>query len=197
MFHNIPESVKERMRYLEEIDTKDRIDGTPRLQRLRQISPETGKLISILVANTPNGEILEIGTSAGYSTLWIALACSNKKKKIKTFEILKEKIEMAKQTFKKTDLTDKIKLIESDARDYLNNYKNISFCFLDAEKEIYQECYDIIIPKMVKGGLFIAHNAINHSIALESMLNQALNDYRVDGIIVPIDDKGLLLCKKN
>lgn len=43
MLHNIPEPVKNRMKYLENIDTEDRVDGTPRMERLRQIPPETGK----------------------------------------------------------------------------------------------------------------------------------------------------------
>ena len=45
MFHTIPESIKKRMEYLEEQDRKDRVDGTPRMERLRQIPPETGKFI--------------------------------------------------------------------------------------------------------------------------------------------------------
>ncbi len=195
MFHNIPKLIKERIKYLEEIDSRDRINGTPRLERLRQIPPETGKFLALMAASAPNGEILEIGTSAGYSTLWIALACKNNNKKITTFEILKEKIKMAKETFKTTKLENKIDLIEGNVLQYLHNYKNISFCFLDAEKAIYQKCYDLIIPNMIKGGIFIADNAISHYDRLKLMLENVLNDYRVDGIIVPLG-KGLLLCKK-
>ena len=99
MFHNIPESIKMRMEYLEELDKRDRLDGTPRMNRLRQIPPETGKFISILAASAPKGEFLEIGTSAGYSTLWIALACQLTNSKLTTFEILKEKAELAERHF--------------------------------------------------------------------------------------------------
>ena len=69
MFHNIPEKIRKCMEYLEEIDSKDRNDGTSRLRRLRQIPPETGKFLSILAASAPKGKFIEIGTSAGYSTL--------------------------------------------------------------------------------------------------------------------------------
>lgn len=195
MFHNISENVRERMEYLEEIDSKDRIDGTSRLKRLRQIPPETGKFISILAASAPEGEFIEIGTSAGYSTLWITLACKLIGNKIITFEILEEKIKLAKKTFQLTDMEDYVELIEGDARNYLKNYKNIAFCFLDAEKEVYEECYDIIIPNMVKGGLLIADNAINHYETLKPMINKALSDQRVDALAVPIG-KGELLCRK-
>ncbi len=86
-------------------------------------------------------------------------------------------------------------MILGDAREYLNDIKNIAFCFLDAEKEVYSECYDLVIPNMVKGGILIADNAINHYETLKQMLDRALTDYRVDALIVPIG-KGELLCRK-
>lgn len=195
MFHNIAEKVRKRMEHLEKIDSNDRIDGTPRLKRLRQIPPETGKFISILAASAPEGDFIEIGTSAGYSTLWIALVCKLIGTKIITFELLEDKIKLAKETFYQTDMEDYIELIEGDARKYLKNYKNIAFCFLDAEKEIYEECYDLVVPNMVNGGILIADNAINHYETLKPMINKALTDQRVDALVVPIG-KGELLCRK-
>jgi caffeoyl-CoA O-methyltransferase len=191
----IPELVKKRMKYLEELDANDRGDGTPRMQRLRQIPPETGRFLSIIAASAPKGDFIEIGTSAGYSTMWIVLACIEKGTKIKTFEILGEKIELAKETFQQTKIEDYVDLIEGDARDYLKEEKNISFCFLDAEKEVYSDCYDLIIPNMVKGGLLVADNAINHYETLKPMIQKALSDERVDSLVVPIG-KGELLCRK-
>lgn len=195
MFHNIPENIKKRMEYLEDIDSRDRNDGTPRLRRLRQITPDTGRFLSILAASAPKGEFLEIGTSAGYSTLWIAIACNLTENKVITFEILNEKVEIAKETFKITEMEHYIELIEGDARKFIKNFKKISFCFLDAEKEIYEECYDLVIPNMVRGGIFVADNAINHYETLKPMLDKALADKRVDALIVPIG-KGELLCRK-
>lgn len=196
MLHNIPESVKKRMEYLEKMDSEERVNGTPRLERLRQIPPETGKFLSILAAGAPNGEFLEIGTSGGYSTMWIALACIEKGIKIKTFEILEEKIKLAKETFRESKIANYVELVEGDARGFLEKEKNISFCFLDAEKEVYEDCYDLIIPNMVKGGLLVADNAINHYKILKPMIDKALSDKRVDALIVPIG-KGLLFCRKN
>jgi caffeoyl-CoA O-methyltransferase len=196
MFHNIPEIMKARMHFLERIDSKDREDGTPRMQRLRQVPPETGKFLALLAASAPKGEFIEIGTSAGYSSLWISLACENHGAKLKTHEILESKIKLAKETIRYTKREEYIALIEGDARKFLNAYKGIAFCFLDAEKEIYEECYDLVIPKMTKGGIFIADNAINHYETLETMINKALKDPRVDAIIIPIG-KGELLCRKS
>ena len=195
MLHNIPELVKKRMAYLEKIDAEDRGDETPRMQRLRQIPPETGKFLSIIAAGAPNGEFIEIGTSGGYSTMWIALACIERGIKIKTFEILEEKIKLAKETFRESKMAKYVELVEGDARDYLDKEKNISFCFLDAEKEVYDDCYDLIVPSMVKGGILVADNAINHYEVLKPMIDKALSDERVDALIVPIG-KGELLCRK-
>ena len=195
MFHNLPDSVTRRMKFLEELDSIDRNDGTPRLERLRQIPPETGKFLSILAASAPAGKFIEIGTSAGYSTLWIALACKLLGTTVTTFEILKEKVKIAKETFRETNMGDFIELIEGDARNYIEKYGNIAFCFLDAEKEVYEDCYDLVIPNMVYGGILVADNAINHYETLKPMLDKALNDDRVDALIVPIG-KGVLLCRK-
>jgi len=66
---------------------------------------------------------------------------------------------------------------------------------LDAEKDIYTECYEKIIPNMVKGGVFVADNAINHIEALRPFINRVLIDERVDAMVVPIG-KGELVCRK-
>ena len=194
MFHEIPNIILERMKYLEEIDSRDREDGTPRMKRLRQVPRETGKFLSIMAAAAPTGQYIEIGTSAGYSTLWIALACLLKGTKITTYELLNEKVKMAKETILLTKLEDVINLIEGDARDHIKTHDDIAFCFLDAEKEIYEDCYDLIIPRMVKGGLLVADNAINHYETLKPMINKALTDTRVDALVVPIG-KGELICR--
>ena len=195
MFHNIPTAIIERMRYLEAIDAKDRQDGTERLQRLRQIPAETGKFIAMLAASAPEGDYIEIGASAGYSTLWLGLACRLLGRKLTTFEVLEEKAKLAEETFRMAGVEDVVELITGDAREHLQNYNNISFCFLDAEKEIYSDCYDLIIPNIISGGILIADNAINHAETLKPMLDKALSDERVDALVVPIG-KGELVCRK-
>jgi predicted O-methyltransferase YrrM len=195
MFHSIRPSVLDRMHFLEQIDSRDREDGTSRLERLRQVPPETGQFLALLAANAPEGVYLEIGTSAGYSTLWIALACELLSRRVTTFEVLPEKAKLARDTFRSAQMEEVVTLVEGDAKLHLSQYKNIAFCFLDAEKEVYGDCYEAIIPKLVKGGLLVADNAINHRETLKPMLDRALVDERVDALIVPIG-KGVLVCRK-
>ncbi len=195
MFHNIDPQILERMQHLERLDAADRKDGTPRMQRLRQIPPLTGQFIAQMAACAPDGNWIEIGTSAGYSTLWLALACRELGKKITTFEILPEKARLAQETFRLAAVENEVELIHGDALAHLPKYKNISFCFLDAEKEIYRECYEIVIPNMVRGGLLIADNAINHRAILQPMIEHALQDKRIDACVLPIG-MGELMCRK-
>jgi predicted O-methyltransferase YrrM len=195
MFHDITTEVLKRMDYLEGIDQKDRNDGTPRMQRLRQIPPETGKFIALIASNCPNGEFIEIGTSAGYSTMWLSLVAKERNIRIKTFEILPEKIKIAKETFKRAGIENYVELIEGDFLEYKKKISNIAFCFLDAEKEIYEKSFDIVSPNLVKNGFIVADNAISHYEKIKPMIIKAENDTRFDCLIVPIG-KGEFLCRK-
>ena len=195
MFHTIRQPILDRMMFLEAIDASDRQDGTPQSRRLRQIPPETGKFLALSAANAPEGLIVEIGTSAGYSTLWISLACEMAHRTITTFEVLPEKVLLARETFRIAQMERIIKLVEGDARNYLSQFENIAFCFLDAEKDIYAECYEAVIPRLVRGGLLIADNVISHREALQPLINRALSDGRVDALVVPIGT-GDLVCRK-
>jgi caffeoyl-CoA O-methyltransferase len=195
MFHEISPAMLARMRYLERLDAQDRADGTPRMQRLRQIPPATGQFIALLAASAPPGIYLEIGASAGYSTLWLALAARPAGRRLVTFEVLPEKTQLARETFKLAEVEDTVQLVEGDARRYLSRYEDIAFCFVDAEKEVYAECYDSIIPRLVKGGLLVADNALSHQAELQPLLDRALTDERVDALIVPMGT-GELICRK-
>jgi predicted O-methyltransferase YrrM len=184
------------MRYLERIDSRDRDDGTPHLKRLRQIPPETGRFLALLSSMAPDGLRIEIGTSAGYSTLWLALADRNERTKIITFEILGEKAQIARETFKVAGIEYLVELIVGDARQLLTRYNDIGFCFIDAEKEVYADCYEAVVPKLVPGGLLAADNVISHRDTLKLWLDRVREDGRVDSLVIPIG-KGILLCRKN
>jgi predicted O-methyltransferase YrrM len=183
------------MCHLERIDALDRQDGTPRLQRLRQIPPETGRFIALLAAGTPAGMWLEIGTSAGYSTLWLALACRQAGRRVTTFEVLEDKARLARETFRVAGVEDVVDLVVGDAQEYLPRYEKVAFCFLDAEKQVYRACYEAVVPNLVPGGLLVADNAINHAEVLKPLLDRTLTDGRVDALIVPIGN-GELVCRR-
>jgi predicted O-methyltransferase YrrM len=109
--------------------------------------------------------------------------------------VLEDKAKLARETFRLACVEDVVECVVGDAREHLQNLKDIAFCFLDAEKEIYGDCYEIVVPNLVSGGLLVADNAINHRKTLWPMLDRALSDERVDALIVPIG-KGELVCRK-
>lgn len=195
MFHQIPEKILRRMQELEKQDTRDRTDGTEKVLRLRQIPPETGRYLAFMAASAPEGSFVEVGTSAGYSSLWISLALKERGEKLVTFEINPEKANIAQETIRKTGTESHIHSIRGDARAYLASTKEIAFAFLDAEKEIYEDCYELIIPNLVPGGILIADNIISHREILQPFVDHAKSDTRVDALTIPIG-KGLLLCRK-
>jgi len=195
MFHNIPESILKRMRELEGQDALDREDGTPHLQRLRQIPPVTGKFLVLLCASAPKGGVLEIGTSGGYSSLWLSLACKERGDRLTTFEILEEKAARAYETFEAAEVSKEIQLIHGDAREVVAGYANVAFCFLDAEKDTYMDVYEKVLPNIVTGGILAADNVTSHAEELAGFVSHAENDPRVDALVVPIG-KGVLVCRK-
>ena len=195
MFHEIPSRIVNRMRELEAMDKRDQEDGTSHLERLRQIAPQTGRFLAILAGSAPEGKYIEIGTSGGYSALWLTLACREVGQKLITYELLEEKAKLARETFCAAGVEDVVELVVGDAREYLSRLGNISFCFLDAEKDVYSDCYEAVVPKLVAGGILVADNAISHSQTLQPMLDRALSDERVDAVIVPIGG-GELVCRR-
>ncbi len=195
MFHEIPEPILGVMADLEAQDSVDREDGTPRLQRLRQIPPDTGRFIALLAASAPESAWLEIGTSAGYSALWLTLACRERGRTLTTYEVLPSKAAMAAETFAAAGVSDVVDLVEEDFLQHAESVGEIAFCFLDAEKEVYGSCYDAVVPKLVPGGLLVADNAINHRATLQPMIDAAFADSRVDALVVPIGT-GELVCRK-
>jgi caffeoyl-CoA O-methyltransferase len=195
MFHDIPPLVQQRMADLEAVDARDRLDGTPKIRRLRQIPPETGKLLAFLAAAAPQGLVLEIGTSGGYSSLWLALACRQRRDRLVTFEENADKVALARQTFLLAGVDEFITVVQGDALDLLPRYPGVAFCFLDIEKDVYSACYRGVVPNLVPGGLFCADNVISHASELEGFLAEVAADPRLDVLVLPVG-KGVMVCRR-
>jgi predicted O-methyltransferase YrrM len=183
------------MAYLESIDARDRQDGTPKAQRLRQIPPETGRFLALIAASAPPGPVLEIGASGGYSGLWLILACMQRRDRLTTFEVAENKVQLAQETFAAAGVESHVRLVFGDARPRLAEFEQIAFCFLDAEKEVYPECHELVVPRLAPGGFLVADNIISHQEELAGFVERALMDERVDALVVPVG-KGLLVCRR-
>ena len=196
MLHDIPDAVLGRMKKLERLDRKHRKAGLEQELRLRQVPPGTGRLLALLAVGSPPGNWLELGTSGGYSALWLSLACREAGATLTTVELRAAKVDIARETFAEAGVEDVVELVHADALEYLRTAGNISFCFLDTAKEIYRECYDLIVPRLVHGGLLVVDNVVSHANALRPMLDFVASDPRVDSVLVPVG-RGELVCRKS
>ena len=183
------------MAELEARDAADRLDGTAHLARLRQVPRETGEFLALLCAAAPPGPAIEIGTSAGYSTMWLALACRQSARRLTTYEVLAEKVELARATMALAGIEDVVEVVHGDFRGDAARWHGVGFCFLDAEKDVYDACYDLVVGAMAPGGLLVADNVISHAAVLEPFVTRVLTDDRVDAVVVPIG-KGELVARR-
>ena len=195
MFHHIPDDVLARMRELERMDSIERRKGMAPFERLRQVPSGTGRFLALIAAAAPEGEFIEIGTSGGYSALWISLACRAIGRRLTTYEIAEAKVALATETFRKAGVDDIVTIVAGDVRDHVGEQSSVSFCFLDAEKKLYEECFEAVIPNMVSGGLLVADNLISHAGDLAGFLDRAESDERIDTMVAPVGE-GVLLARR-
>jgi len=178
------------------------LDEIPSEKRLNCISKNIGMFYNILLKSIDARNILEIGTSVGYSGLWFADAAmsniqSQNKGTIITIDREKFKIENATRNFKEAGINSLIKIKEGDARTILHDIKDefkenfFDFIFIDADKESYIEYFDLCLPLVRKGGIIAADN-----ILFPERFNQLMANYvsyvrkksNVQSVTVPIDN---------
>lgn len=185
------------MRRLEEQDARDRTDGSSRELRLRQIPREVGEFLHSLVLAANARRIVEIGTSGGYSTLWLALAAQQTGGRVTTFEADPAKIELARRSFADAALTDVIDLRHADALDGLGAPPgSIHLVFLDAEKSVYEPLLDPIVEALRPGGVLVADNLKSHAQELAPFRDRALSHPALTGLVVPIGRGELFVVKR-
>ena len=165
-----------------------------RLHRYRNIEPESGQFLSMLIRAQQSKSILEIGTSTGYSTLWLAEAARQTQAMITTLEVDAERVAQAKQYATEIDLADLINFKVIDAQVYLKEEQEIfDFILLDAERDAYVSYWPHLSRLLkAKGGLLVVDNVISHAAEVEEFIALIQQDPRFIMSIVPIG-AGLLM----
>lgn len=165
-----------------------------RLHRYRNIEPESGRFLSMLIRAQQSKSILEIGTSTGYSTLWLAEAARQTQAMITTLEVDAERVIQAKQYATEIDLADLINFKVIDAQVYLEAEKEIfDFILLDAERDAYVSYWPHLSRLLkAKGGLLVVDNVISHAAEVEEFIALIQQDPRFIMSIVLIG-AGLLM----
>ena len=127
--------------------------------------------------------------------MWLALAARERAARLLTFEILPEKARLARETFAAADVGDAVELREQDAVAGIDALDAVSFCFLDAEKDVYLRCWKALAGKLVPGALVLADNAISHREEMADFLEAVAADPAFDSVVVPIG-LGVLLARR-
>ena len=132
-------------------------------EQMLNITPDTGLFLSILIQATKARRVLEIGTSNGYSTMWIADALENSDGAVITVEVSSKKAELAKKNFAMSGLSECIELHIIDVQDFLESQDDDSFdiVFLDAERSQYVSYWNHIRRVLKSGGLLLVDNALS------------------------------------
>ena len=133
--------------------------------RMLAITKETGELLNMILRLKNAKNMLEIGMSTGYSTIWCAESISEQSGKIITIEQNPSKIKRAKENFQKAGVTDTITIMEGLAMQILTElslkqkYKKFfDFVLIDADKENVKEYFDLIFPMVSIGGIIVTDN---------------------------------------
>ena len=151
------------------------------------IPPDTGEFFYILVLISKAKNILEVGTSNGYSTIWLGEAVKQNKGKITTIEISEHKVKMAAENFKRAKLDKTIKIIHGDALKEIPKLKDeFDFLFLDAVKEDYINYFKLGYPKLTKNAVIVADNVIMFEKYMKDYLHYVRNPKDLRSVLVPI-----------
>ena len=125
------------------------------------IGPLVGRFLYNLAKSIQSKKILEIGAAIGYSGIWLARAVAPLKGTVSTIELNPERVKIARKNITEAGLDKTVKVIEGNALQVIPSLKEEFYMiFLDSDKEIYPEAYKLSSPKLRKGGLFVADNAL-------------------------------------
>jgi predicted O-methyltransferase YrrM len=178
---------------LEAEDADERERGLPAEQRSRQVARSTGEFLFALVAPQTDCEVLEIGGSRGYSTIWLAAGVRHLGGRVLSLESDSAKAEAWRRNIAEANLEGTAELIEGDAFESLMALDDVfDIVFIDAEKEDYEGLFDLARPKVEPGALFVADNVLSHEETLGDYTRHRQADPTLVSVTVPLD-RGLEL----
>ena len=178
---------------LEEEDRAERQVGVPAERRSRQVEPTTGRFRFALAAAQAGIEVLEIGGSRGYSSVWLAAGARVLGGRLVSLEHDPEKCVAWRRNIADAGLEEWAELVEGDAFATLRRAEDIfDLVFLDAEKNDYEALFALARPLLEPGGLIVADNVLSHAEPLAAYSATRQADATLCSVTVPLD-RGLEL----
>jgi caffeoyl-CoA O-methyltransferase len=175
------------MARLEMRDQEERASGLPGSERIQALHPDSGRFLYVLALAKGVKSIVEVGTSHGYSTLWLASAAKVNGGKVVTCDMNVERLGAARANFAEAGLADVIEILEGDARETLRGRNEpVDMLLIDTDKSYYETFFDIVYQRLVKGGLVIGDNVVSHQDELEDYVSYVENHPNLESAMVPI-----------
>jgi predicted O-methyltransferase YrrM len=158
------------------------------------VSPEVAKLLYILAKAKNATRILELGTSNGYSTIWLALAAKETDGKVISIEFFQERFDLANENLKTCNLQAYTTLYQGKIQKILPSFNNyFDFIFIDACKEEYHD-YILELERLTqKGTVIIADNVVSHRDKMLPFIDYMTKTLFYDCVTLNIDN-GLMIC---
>jgi predicted O-methyltransferase YrrM len=126
------------------------------------VSEEDGRFLRLLVASTGRKRALEIGGASGYSAIWIAQGLRASGGKLVSIEYDPVRAKELAENIRRAGMTDVVQVVAGDAFQEIPKLTGtFDFVFLDAWKRDYKKFFDLVYPRLDRGGLFTAHNVVN------------------------------------
>jgi caffeoyl-CoA O-methyltransferase len=126
---------------------------------MMNVPAEGGRFLRLIAESIGAKNVVEIGTSNGYSAIWQCLALKATGGKLTTFEIDTQRAALARENFKKAGVSDLVTLVEGNAHETIAQVQGpVDMAFIDADKEGYTDYLTKLLPKVRPGGLILAHN---------------------------------------
>lgn len=173
---------------LEAEDADERARNVPREQRARQVASTTGQFLFSFVAPQTDCEVLEIGGSRGYSTIWLAAGVRYLGGRVLSLESDPAKVEAWRANVEEAGLADWAELLPGDAFETLPRIDDVfDVIFLDAEKELYERLFDAARDKLEPGAVVIADNVLSHEELLGAYSRARHVDPTLESVTVPLD----------
>jgi len=178
---------------LEAEDADERAAGMPSEQRSRQVARTTGQFLFALVAPQWDCEVLEIGGSRGYSSIWLGAGVRSFGGRVLSLESDPAKADAWRRNVDDAGLVETVELIEGDAFKTLAELEDVfDICFLDAEKDDYEALFELARDKLEHGALVVADNVLSHAETLAAYSEARQADPTLESVTVPLD-RGLEL----
>ncbi len=189
----LDDQVRAVLERLEREDTDERARDVPQGQRARQVAPTTGRFLFALVAPQADCEVLEIGGSRGYSTIWLAAAARMLGGRVLSLENDAAKAEAWRTNIAEAGLEEWAELVEGDAFETLERLDDVfDVVFLDAEKGDYERLFALARRTLEPGALVVADNVLSHPDPLAEYATARQTDATLSSVTVPLD-RGLEL----